>query len=148
LCSERSLELLVGMLGILKAGGAYLPIDPDTPEDRVAYLLADANVEVVLTQRELLQTLPVLADYSVLPLDAELRDVFLSECPTDDIDRRTIGLGARHLAYVIYTSGSTGQPKGVMVEHRSVLRLVVNNHFAPVQAGDCVAHCANPAFDA
>ncbi|MHB1059850.1 MAG: non-ribosomal peptide synthetase, partial [Rhodanobacter sp.] len=146
LCAERSIAMVVGMLGILKAGGAYLPLDPAFPEERVAYLLEDAGVSQVLATRDALEALPRLGERQVLPLDAELREAFLAGYPAE-APAGPAG-SSRDLAYVMYTSGSTGQPKGVMVEHRNVLRLAVNAGFAPLGADDCVAHAANPAFDA
>jgi amino acid adenylation domain-containing protein/non-ribosomal peptide synthase protein (TIGR01720 family) len=148
LCIERSADTIVGMLGILKAGAAYLPVDPAFPEERILHMLDDAEVRVVLSHGDVLQALPSLGERTVLPLDPSLREVFLAACPDHNLPRERTGANAGSLAYVIYTSGSTGEPKGVMVEHRNVLRLAVGNHFAPLTADDCVAHCANPAFDA
>ena len=115
LCLERSLEMIVGLLGILKAGGAYVPLDPAYPPERLAFMLADAGVSVLLTQRHL----PV----------GESKDgvkvVYLDE-HWETIRRESeatlvSGVMPRHAAYIIYTSGSTGTPKGVVVEHRSLV---------------------------
>ncbi|GAB3350938.1 amino acid adenylation domain-containing protein [Lysobacter tyrosinilyticus] len=142
-CAERSPELLVAFLGILKAGGGYVPLDPTYPAARLRFMLEDSAPAVLLTQADLRTMLEPIAPGVPLCLldDAQLA----SQADTNPV---VAGLGPRHLAYVIYTSGSTGQPKGVMVEHRNVLRLVLNNPFAPVGVGDCIGHCANPAFDA
>jgi amino acid adenylation domain-containing protein len=146
LCAERSAAMVVGMLGVLKAGGAYVPMDPAYPVERLGYMLADSAPVAVLTRAALRDGLPALAGLTcpVLALDED----FEAADHEDATDPVVAGLTSRHLAYVIYTSGSTGQPKGVMVEHRNVLRLLVNNPYAPLTPEDCVGHCSNPAFDA
>jgi amino acid adenylation domain-containing protein len=145
ICAERGIPMVVGMLGILKAGGAYVPLDPALPSTRLAYLLADSAPVVVLTHGDGAEAALTIARDSAVPVIALDADELLSQPETN---LTVTGLGARHLAYVIYTSGSTGKPKGVMVEHRNVLRLVINNPYATLGESDCVAHCANPAFDA
>uniref|UniRef100_UPI001E3ED566 amino acid adenylation domain-containing protein n=1 Tax=Xenorhabdus sp. PB30.3 TaxID=2788941 RepID=UPI001E3ED566 len=144
ICLERSMDMVVGILAILKAGGAYLPLDPAYPAERLSYMLEDATPVVLLTQTTLADKLTtsvptVLLGNPALHLEAQ---------PDTNPDTQALGLTSNHLAYVIYTSGSTGQPKGVMVEHRNVLRLIINNGFADIGPDDCIAHCANPAFDA
>ncbi|MDC9603589.1 non-ribosomal peptide synthetase [Xenorhabdus griffiniae] len=148
ICAERSLDAIVGLLGILKAGGAYVPLDPAYPTDRLAYMLDDAAPVVLLTQTAQCDRLrdSVPATVPVIVLDAQ--ETLFEAQPTHNPQAHALGLTSRHLAYVIYTSGSTGQPKGVMVEHRSINRLVINNAYADIGARDCVAHCANIAFDA
>ena len=100
LCVERSVEMLIGMLGILKAGGAYVPLDPDYPEDRIAFMLEDSGVEIVLVTSDVMQALPVFDDYAMLPLDAGLRDAFLAGYPDSDPVQDAHG---GSLAYMIYT---------------------------------------------
>ena len=146
LCAERSLDLIVGMLGILKAGAAYLPLDPDYPQDRIAYMLADSGVDIVLAQNDVLQTLPVFGDCSVLPLDAPLREMLLAGLPDGNVEGT--GVHAGHLAYAIYTSGSTGQPKGVLIEHRNVVRLVASPNYVELSPGRVMAQASNSSFDA
>lgn len=114
LCMERSVSMLAGLLGILKAGAAYLPMDLRYPADRVAFILEDAGVPLLVTQRSLEATLP-LHKARVLFLD----DV--SESRNENIGTRAT---VDNLAYVIYTSGSTGKPKGVEITHRSVTNVV------------------------
>ncbi len=118
ICAERSLEMVVGLLGILKAGGAYVPLDPAYPADRLRAMLRDAQPRVLLTQQALRQALPG-TELPVLFLDSDTCEVRSATNP----DSRALGLTVRNLAYVIYTSGSTGTPKGVMIEQRSVLNL-------------------------
>jgi amino acid adenylation domain-containing protein len=117
LCVERSLAMLVGLLGILKAGGAYVPLDPAYPKERLAFLLEDAYVRVLLTQERLLQALPE-PRMAVVCLDSDWERI------AHESDKNPFHPTApAHLAYVIYTSGSTGRPKGVQIQHRSVVHL-------------------------
>ncbi|HEU4871524.1 MAG TPA: amino acid adenylation domain-containing protein, partial [Pyrinomonadaceae bacterium] len=121
---ERSLEMLVGLLGILKAGGAYLPLDPSSPAQRLALMLDNACVPVLLTQWSLVSGLHQ-SDRRVICLDVESEVIDAQS--SSDID---IEVNADNLAYAIYTSGSTGGPKGVMIEQRSVLNLSAALHRA------------------
>ncbi|MBE8964966.1 amino acid adenylation domain-containing protein [Nostocales cyanobacterium LEGE 12452] len=118
ICVERSLDMIVGLLAILKAGGAYVPLDPAYPPERLAFILQDAAVSVLLTQQQLIENLPQ-HQTRVVYLDTDCEIVAqqssqnpISECTTDN------------LGYIIYTSGSTGQPKGVLVNHSNVVRLL------------------------
>ena len=117
LYTERSLEMVIAILAIFKAGGAYLPLDPDYPQDRLAYMLADSQAPLLLTHSALSPHLPPNHP-SLLFLDT-LADT-LHTYPTSPPD---ITLSPDNLAYVIYTSGSTGKPKGVLVSHRGILNL-------------------------
>src|SRR6185436_3957635 len=109
---ERSLEMVVGILGILKTGAAYVPIDAATPKERIAFVLADANVKLLLTQSQIHDSLPSGVAQAVC---LDLLDwTGLEKLAEDDARFRP-----DRLAYVIYTSGSTGRPKGVCVEHRN-----------------------------
>ncbi|QSX79617.1 non-ribosomal peptide synthetase [Agrilutibacter solisilvae] len=143
ICAGRSLDMVVAMLATLKAGAAYVPIDPEYPAERVACMLTDSEPAVLLAPRDLHERLAVLASSScpVLALD----EADMSSQTTSN--PQVAGLCSRDPACVIYTSGSTGQPKGVLVEHRGILRLVINGT-AQLQSGDVLAHCSNPSFDA
>jgi amino acid adenylation domain-containing protein len=117
ICLERSLDMIVGLLGILKAGGAYLPLDPDYPSERLQFAIADAQLSLLLTQEGLIDKLPE----HQAPLI--LLDRFTEEINQNSQDNLTGVVTANNLANLIYTSGSTGKPKGVMVEHRGLFNL-------------------------
>ncbi|WP_394828309.1 amino acid adenylation domain-containing protein [Pendulispora albinea] len=125
LCAARGLAMVVGVLAVLKAGAGYVPLDPSYPPERLAFMLRDSAPKVLLTQRDS-GAFGLLADDPLPVVDIGIDAAELApDLPEDNLDRATVGLTSRNLAYVIYTSGSTGQPKGVMVEHRSVTRLFV-----------------------
>ncbi|MFC4545042.1 AMP-binding protein, partial [Paenactinomyces guangxiensis] len=115
---ERSVEMIVGILGILKAGGAYVPIDPAYPSDRIRYMLEDSGARWLLVQ----QQVKVPSGYTGEILAIDNRELYRGEGP----DVETVNT-PHDLIYMIYTSGSTGKPKGVMVEHRNVVRLLFND---------------------
>ncbi|MFN6153013.1 MAG: amino acid adenylation domain-containing protein [Dolichospermum sp.] len=117
ICVERSLEMIVGLLAILKAGGAYVPLDPEYPQERLSFILEDAQVKVLLTQQSLLDKLQSHQAQLVC------LDEIWEEIVQNNQDNPTSGVTAFHLANVIYTSGSTGKPKGVMVEHKGLCNL-------------------------
>jgi amino acid adenylation domain-containing protein/non-ribosomal peptide synthase protein (TIGR01720 family) len=110
---ERSLELLVGLLGVLKAGGAYVPLDPEYPQERLAFMLEDSGAQVLMTQQRLVGLLPAHGTRLVC-VDTDRRAI-----DAESADNLGSGATARNLAYIIYTSGSTGRPKGAAIEHRS-----------------------------
>jgi amino acid adenylation domain-containing protein len=114
ICIERSIDLLVGLLGILKAGCAYVPLDPNYPQERLAYLLDDSQVTVLLTQSQLVNLLPA-SDAALICLDIDW-GVIAQHSQANPQSR----VDFSHLAYVIYTSGSTGKPKGVAIRHQGV----------------------------
>jgi amino acid adenylation domain-containing protein len=114
-CMERSIELIVALLGILKAGGAYLPLDPTYPAERLAFMLDDSQAPVLLTQASLIDTLPTSWAF-VICLDTEWATI--AQAAPAQLAR---GLEPANLAYVIYTSGSTGQPKGVQISQRNLV---------------------------
>ena len=114
ICMERSLEMVVGLLGILKAGGAYVPLDPTYPKERLAFMLEDARVPVLLTQDKFANVLPE-HNAKVVCLDAEWQAL-----AHQSQDNPISGIALENLAYVIYTSGSTGKPKGAMNTHQGL----------------------------
>ncbi|MGB6648698.1 MAG: amino acid adenylation domain-containing protein, partial [Bacteroidota bacterium] len=117
-CIERSFEMIIGMLGILKAGGAYVPLDPSYPRDRLAVMIADSRLSVLLTQRDLLPELPVQNLHPVC-LDSDWAEIARESKSGPDVT-----VDSKDLAYIIYTSGSTGTPKGTLMTHRGVCNLV------------------------
>ncbi|MFB2939110.1 amino acid adenylation domain-containing protein [Aerosakkonemataceae cyanobacterium BLCC-F154] len=143
LCVERSIELVIGILGILKAGGAYVPLDPAYPQERLAFILEDTHLKVVLTKTQWLEILPVIPA-SVICLDAEWQKIGKQsqENPVCDVT-------SENLAYLIYTSGSTGKPKGVQMPHASVCNyLEAIAKIIPVNNKDIYLHIASFSFTA
>ncbi|MEH2412352.1 non-ribosomal peptide synthetase [Nostoc sp.] len=127
ICLDRSLEMVVGVLGILKAGAAYLPLDPNHPQARMAFMLEDSQVKVLLTQQRLVEFLPKhIAKLVELDTDSQ----FIVQ---EDEENLVCGKDTtpENLAYVIYTSGSTGIPKGVKVPHRTVVNLLASMREQP-----------------
>src|SRR6185503_16482284 len=118
LCLERGPEMVVSVLAVLKAGGAYVPLDPAYPAERLAFMLADAAVPVLVTQESLRAALPAGDGVTVVSVDGDGERI-----ATESAENPRAGARPDHLAYVIYTSGSTGTPKGVMVPHRGVPNL-------------------------
>jgi amino acid adenylation domain-containing protein len=142
ICMERSLEMVVGLLGILKAGGAYVPLDPAYPRERLAFMLEDTQTPVLLTKARLVESLPQhQARVVCLDTDWEVIARQSEENPTSSVL-------PDNLAYIIYTSGSTGKPKGVAVPHKAVNRLVFNTNYINLQPLDVVAQVSNCSFDA
>jgi amino acid adenylation domain-containing protein len=162
--SERSVEMIVAILAVLKAGGAYVPLDPEHPEERTRYTLADAGARLVLVQPHLAAKLVGVEETIALILlngetmgpgekEQGVPTVQTVETAATAENGKTANLEpvcqAGNLAYVIYTSGSTGQPKGVMVEHRSLVNLSMwHQRFYQVTEADRVAKYASGAFDA
>ncbi|MEM7530553.1 MAG: amino acid adenylation domain-containing protein [Chloroflexota bacterium] len=133
ICMERSSEMLVGILGVLKAGGAYMPIDPNYPDARIAFMLEDAQPQLVLTSQQMKSKLP--ADVASLALDSEW-----SLLENQSTENPTARAEPNNLAYCIYTSGSTGTPKGTLIEHRNL----TNYLQWAVQAYEVEAGCGAP----
>ena len=142
IAAERSPAMVVGLLAVLKAGGAYLPIDPDQPVERLAFVLADAGCAVLLCDEELAGRLPPHGAPTV-PLDAA--SPVLAALPAS---RPRVAVHPENLAYVIYTSGSTGRPKGVEIRHRAAVNYVRAMAERPgLRAGDVILALTNLAFD-
>ncbi|MCW5314092.1 amino acid adenylation domain-containing protein [Nostoc sp. KVJ3] len=117
ICVERSLEMIIGVLGILKAGAAYVPIDPSYPQERIEFMLQDSGTSVLLTQSFIKDQLSLSKlEHQVICLDEETFNSALTDNPN-------VKITPDNLAYIIYTSGSTGRPKGVMIEHRAIVNL-------------------------
>jgi len=142
ICVERSLEMIVGILGILKAGGAYVPIDPGYPEDRISYMLEDTGAELVLGTKASRSKLT--GTQEVISLDGDWPAI--NKAQTGNLQTE---IRPEQLAYVIYTSGSTGKPKGVMIEHRNLSNLIAwHNQAYEVTASSKATSMAGVGFDA
>ncbi|EAZ87964.1 non-ribosomal peptide synthetase, partial [Crocosphaera chwakensis] len=118
ICVERSMEMVIGLLGILKAGGAYVPIDPNYPQERIAYVMQDSNMGVLLTKQHLKTQLKEVK-IPVISWEQEEERIF-----QNFVNNTPSLVNSKHLAYVIYTSGSTGRPKGVQIAHQSVINFL------------------------
>ena len=149
LCVERSLDMIIGMLGILKAGAAYVPLDPDYPQDRLQYMIEDSNEGLIITQTNIVTKygfLDKLHHDELLLIDSDEVKVGLSKQSVANFQRVS---GPNDLAYVIYTSGSTGKPKGAMLEHRGIvnqLTWIKENH--KYVSNDIILNLTTYAFDA
>ncbi len=142
-CVERSIDMVVALLGILKAGGAYVPLDPNDPPDRVGFMLADATVRLVVTETRVAERLPMVDRLERFCLDRE--QVTLARLSTGNLK---LGVSADSLAYVMYTSGSTGTPKAVTIVHRGIVRLVKEASYVSLSPDDVVLQGAPITFDA
>jgi amino acid adenylation domain-containing protein len=142
ICVERSLEMVIGLLGILKAGGAFVPLDPAYPKERLAFMLKDAQVPVLLTQERLVAGLPE-QDTKVICLDSGWE--IIARESGENPGSSTL---PENLAYVIYTSGSTGQPKGVLVSHGAIAGHCRNaQRYYELDSRDVVLQFASLSFD-
>ncbi|MCU0290203.1 MAG: amino acid adenylation domain-containing protein, partial [Acidobacteria bacterium] len=161
---ERSIEMIIGILGILKSGGAYLPIDPDYPQERIDYMLKDSHTKILITNKSEIR----ISKSETNPNDQNINDQNKNQhsravsvlnfehlnlnsikgCPRRGLQHSAfITQHSNHLAYVIYTSGSTGKPKGVLVEHRNVVRLVKNTNYITFSPRDRLLPTGSLAFD-
>jgi amino acid adenylation domain-containing protein len=142
LCVDRSLTMMVALLGILKAGGAYIPLDPDYPIERLRFMLQDSGARLLITEQRFVEALSAF-DLELVCLDTELDGILLEED-----HERTISASGDDLAYVIYTSGSTGRPKGVMIEHAALLNELQSMAEEPgLNSSDVLLAIATISFD-
>ncbi|WP_420126423.1 amino acid adenylation domain-containing protein [Longimicrobium sp.] len=141
-CLERGPEMVVATLAALKAGGAYVPLDPSYPAERLAFMLADTAVPVLVTESSLADRLPPHAA-RVVRVDADAGAI-----AAESADALVAGTDAEAAAYVMYTSGSTGRPKGVEVSHRAVVRLVRGQDYVSIHSSDVFLQLAPASFDA
>ncbi|QJE01527.1 amino acid adenylation domain-containing protein [Massilia forsythiae] len=145
LCAERSVDMIIGLLGILKAGAAYMPLDPACPPARMAHMLDEAGVRIVVTQQALMSELPLDGVATVL-VDSQWRRLLLAKLDGADLDGPATTPDG--LAYVIFTSGSTGKPKGVMIEHAAFVQSVLSQRAAyGVDASSVVLQYVSFTFD-
>ena len=130
------------MLAILKAGAAYLPLDPTYPADRLAFMMRDQDVKILITDRHVPASLSRLAEHVLV-----VPDVFDMPSGADDVAASRV-VQPSNLAYVMYTSGTTGEPKGVGVPHQAVMRLVRQTDYIHIDSSDRIAQGSNASFDA
>ncbi|MFK0311186.1 amino acid adenylation domain-containing protein [Pseudomonas sp. NPDC090233] len=141
--TERSLEMVIALLAIQKAGGAYVPLDPEYPQDRLAYMIDDSGIDLLLTQDHLREALPVGGAVRLVTLDG-----YADAGEGAELANPQVELHPENLAYVIYTSGSTGKPKGAGNPHRGLSnRLYWMQQAYPLGAGDCVLQKTPFSFD-
>ncbi|MBE9115230.1 amino acid adenylation domain-containing protein [Lusitaniella coriacea LEGE 07157] len=141
ICTERSLEMVVGILGVLKAGGAYIPLDPAYPQDRVQFVLEETQVSLLLTQEHLRASFSPL-NLSIFCLDTEWEKITSQPSQTPES-----GVTPDNLAYIMYTSGSTGKPKGVQIAHANIAYYIpAVSEVLQVQAEDVYLHVASFSF--
>ena len=145
-CLRQGVDMVISLLAVLKAGGCYVPLDANYPQDRIQYMLSDSAPVALLTQLSLTERVGRHA-LPTLVLDAPSDRGILKSQPTHD-PVKSPDLNDAHLAYVIYTSGSTGEPKGVMVEHHSVVRLVTTRDYVQFDSTTVMAQASNTSFDA
>jgi amino acid adenylation domain-containing protein len=142
ICLERSLLMIIGILAILKAGGAYVPLDPTYPPERLAFMLEDTQIFLLLTQQHLENLLPSTKAH-VICLDTNHH-----QFTEENYNNLPLTVTAQNLAYVIYTSGSTGQPKGVCITHQNVTRLVKGTTYVDWSRENVFLQLAPISFDA
>ncbi len=141
IATDRSIEMVVGLLAILKAGGAYVPLDPDYPRDRLAYMIEDSRIALLLTQSHVRERLAVPDGLATLDLDACDTSAELATAPA-------VAVHGEQIAYMIYTSGSTGRPKGVMVRHAALANFLMSTQRVPgLAASDRVVAVTSLSFD-
>ncbi|MEO7583966.1 MAG: non-ribosomal peptide synthase/polyketide synthase [Ferruginibacter sp.] len=139
-CIERSVQMIVGMLGILKAGGAYVPVDPEYPADRILYTIEDTGAKLIISSKKSIEKLPEATGVNIISLDEDWQ--LISNQPVTNL---SLPVEPGQLAYMIYTSGSTGKPKGVMIRHSNVYAFInwcqqefASSHFEMVYAGTSI----------
>ncbi|MBW8684662.1 non-ribosomal peptide synthetase [Chitinophaga rhizophila] len=145
ICTERTKELIIGILAVLKAGGAYVTLDPAYPKDRLSYMLRDVGATVILTSTAASEAIAgsLLESHAVLSLDApDIWDILPA------VRAVTTATTPEDLAYIMYTSGSTGEPKGVMITHKNVISLLRGGNLAVFGPFDRLLATGSPSFDA
>ena len=141
-CLERSWQWVAALLGILKAGGVYVPLDPTYPQERLAYMIKDSQLRVVLSQADLIRRFDGL-DSQMVDLDQDWQKIQTQTSAALDIQ-----MTGDDLAYVMYTSGSTGAPKGISIPQKAIRRLVKDSDYIQLEPGVRIAQASNTSFDA
>ena len=141
---NRSEYMIISLLGIIKAGGAYIPLDPDYPDERLAFMIKDSGIRILITQSDLQARPPSIPDHELTIVN--IQAVHTSHYQTVNLQSSIVN--SEDLAYVMYTSGSTGTPKGVMVSHKPVVRLVKNTNYIEITPNDRILQTGSLSFDA
>ncbi len=142
MCMERSLKMVVGLLGILKAGGAYVPLDPALPQDRLSFMLQDTQAHFVLASKGVV--VPRMENQLVMDLDSDWQLI-----AQESVEYSKVSVASHNLAYILYTSGTTGRPKGVMIEHRGLANMIQEQfRLFDLPCGSRVLQFASLSFDA
>jgi amino acid adenylation domain-containing protein len=142
ICLERSLEMIIGILGILKAGGAYVPLDPNYPKERIEYMLEDTQVKVLLTQQHLIEQLHTEKEVVIFG------DSDWAKISKESQENPICSANSENIAYINYTSGSTGKPKGIETPHRGITRLLFGVSYINFNAENRFMQMAPISFDA
>ena len=145
--ARRGVDSVISELATLKTGASYVPIDPEFPTDRQAFMIEDSEAVAVIAKGAAANPMQKGGKDAALWIDLDEDAARIAACPMHELARVQWSDTALD-AYVMYTSGSTGTPKGVVVPHAAVNRLVINNGYAEILPEDAIAHCSNPAFDA
>lgn len=140
----RCLTLVIAQIAVLKAGAVYVPLDPELPAERLAYMIKDCRAQLIVTEGTAHPIHQTLAPAQWLDCTTQAPNIAALDVSDLNLTQNT----SESPAYLMYTSGSTGTPKGVIIPHRAINRLVINNDYAKVNPTDCIAYCSNPAFDA
>jgi amino acid adenylation domain-containing protein/non-ribosomal peptide synthase protein (TIGR01720 family) len=149
ICAERSISMLAAVSAVVRSGGVFVPLDPDYPRERLAYIIGDSDIKVLLMAKASLPVLQGLGE----GIEVIAEDDWFEQPGNDAASPSgpSIGGSAVHpdnLAYIMYTSGSTGEPKGVCVTNRNIVRLVRDQNYISIRPGDVIAHASNVSFDA
>ena len=145
ICMEKSVDMMVGILGILKAGGAYVPMDAAYPVERISFMMEDTNAGIIVTNKNSRQRLQVRENTEVLEIDDAS---ILEEINKEPLFNPSTPVAVNQLAYIMYTSGSTGRPKGVLIEHGNVVSLVKNVEYISLSKNDILLSTGSSSFDA
>jgi amino acid adenylation domain-containing protein len=145
LCVGPSMEMAIGLLAILKSGAAYVPLDPAYPKERLAFMLHEARIRLLVTQEKMLERMPSLSGIKTVRVDGDAWRENIARYPGDNL---MAAVFAENIAYGMFTSGSTGKPKCVAITHRGIIRLARNTNYIQIHADDRVAQVSNLSFDA
>jgi amino acid adenylation domain-containing protein len=143
ICIERSIDLMIGILGILKAGGAYVPLDPEYPTERISFMLQDTTAHLLVCSRKCLDKLENLENQLIILIDEDWNQINEEPFTVPSVETTS-----QDLAYIMYTSGSTGRPKGTMIENRNVVSLVRGTNYVNFSEKNVLLCTGSPSFDA